>query len=137
MASAIPQSQTNTVLNSLTSHKHPVFRQAAAQSYRFEVAAGNNASPTTKIIGSFDGFDAGLYSVLLETGNNTTFGFFRLDDGGTVTILQDAGAVLAATATNAKVAIFNNSGVLTINNQIGAGSTAAAVNVVIARLTVD
>lgn len=113
---------------------HPLFRATAIKSYKFDVAAGNNASPTETIVGTLRTDYAGLYGIILETGDNTTFGLFRLDNGGTITIVQDAGADLAATPTNAKVAIYNNSGVITLNNRWGAASTAAAVSVTLFRL---
>jgi hypothetical protein len=114
---------------------HPLFREAPGRPYKFDVAAGNNAAPTETIVDTLRADYAGLYSIVLTTGDNTTFGVFRLDDGGTVTIVQDAGAGLAATPTNAKVAFYNNSGVLTINNRWGAASTAAAVSVNLQRLS--
>ena len=133
MSSNIPAAETRAA-PTLSGHDHPLFRQAAASSYKFEVAAGNNAAPTSTIIGDFKAKYAGVYAVLLETGDDTTHGLFRLDDGGTVTFIQDAGADFANTPTNAKVAIYNNSGVLTINNRFGAASTAVAVAVTIAFL---
>ena len=131
MSSSVPAAVTRPAP---TMGPHPLFRQTAVRSFKFDVAAGNNASPTSAIIDTFSADKAGLYGVILETGDNTTFGIFRLDDGGTVTIVQDAGADLAATPTDAKVAVYNNSGVLTINNRFGAGSTAAAVSVTLFRL---
>lgn len=133
MSSNIPAAATRAA-PTLSGHDHPLFRQAAAQSYKFSVAAGNNAAQTSTIIGPFLAKFAGVYAVLLETGDDTTHGLFRLDDGGTVTFIQDAGADFANTPTNAKVAIYNDSGVLTINNRFGAASTAVAVAVSIAFL---
>lgn len=113
---------------------HPIQRETAIRSFLWDVDAGNNASPATLALWTFKATDAGIYNVLLETGNNTSLAVFRLDDGGTVTLVQDSGAVFAATPTNAKVAIYNNSGVITINNQLGAASTAAAASVTMARI---
>lgn len=132
--SGIPGAKTRAA-PVLPGHKHPLFRAAALNSYKFDVAAGNNAAPTVATIGTWTAADAGVYLAILETGNNTTFGIFRLDNGGTVTFVQDSGAIFAGTATNAKVAIYNDSGVLKINNQLGAGSTAAAASITITRLT--
>lgn len=132
MSSNIPAAATRAA-PTLSGHDHPLFRQAAAQSYKFSVAAGNNAAPTNTIIGPFLAKFAGVYAVLLETGDNTSHGLFRLDDGGTVTFIQ-AGANFAGTPTDGDVAIYNNSGVLTINNRLGAGAAAAAAVVSIAFL---
>jgi hypothetical protein len=131
MSSSIPAAVTRPAP---TMGPHPLFRQTAIRSFKFDVAAGDNATPTSTIIDDFTADKAGLYGVILETGDNTTFGIFRLDNGGTVTIVQDAGADLAAAPTNAKVAIYNNSGVLTINNRFGAGVAPVAVSVTLFRL---
>jgi hypothetical protein len=116
MSSSIPAAVTRPAP---TMGPHPLFRQTAIRSFKFDVAAGDNITPTSAIIDDFTADKAGLYGVILETGDNTTFGIFRLDNGGTVTIVQDAGAVLAAAPTNGKVAIYFNSGVLTINTVSG------------------
>jgi hypothetical protein len=134
MSSQVPSAVTRPAP---TLGPHPLFRQTAIKAYKFDVAAGNNAAETETIISTIQPSFAGLYGVILETGDNTTFGLFRLDDGNTVTIIQDAGADLAATPTDAKVAIYNDSGVLTINNRFGAASTAVAVSVTIFRLSTD
>lgn len=133
MSSNIPAAATRTA-PTLDGHDHPLFRQAAASSYKFEVAAGNDAAPTDTIIGDFKAKYAGVYAVLLETGDNTSHGLFRLDDGGTVTFIQDAAEFVGASTGNGALGIFNNSGVLTIRNRLGAGSTAVAAAVSIAFL---
>ena len=131
MSSSIPAAVTRPAP---TMGPHPLFRQTAIRSFKFDVAAGDNITPTSAIIDDFTADKAGLYGVILETGNNTTFGIFRLDNGGTVTIVQDAGAVLAAAPTNGKVAIYFGSGVLEIINRFGAGVAPVAVSVTLFRL---
>lgn len=113
---------------------HPLFREAASRSFKWDVAAGNNASPTTTDIATLEAGFAGLYGVILETGNNTSFGIFRIDNGFTITMLEDGGGVLNDTATDGDVAIVNNSGTLQINNRLGGASTAAAASVTIWRI---
>jgi hypothetical protein len=131
MSSSIPAAVTRPAP---TMGPHPLFRQDAIRSFRFDAIPGNNASPGSTIIDTFTADKAGFYGVMLVVGDNTTFGIFRLDDAGTVTIVQDSGADLAATPTNAKVAIYNNSGVLTIDNRWGAASVIAAASLTLFKL---
>lgn len=121
----------------LPNHQHPLFRSVPLNAHKFAVAAGNNAAPTTKSLGTFTADMAGLYLAILVTGNNTSFAMFRLDNGGTVTVITDSGAVFVGTPTDAKVAISVVASALTITNRIGAGSAAAAVDVTLARLTTE
>lgn len=113
---------------------HPLFRETAIRSFKWDVAAGNAAAATTTDIATLEANYAGLYGAILETGNNVSFAIFRIDNGFTITVLDDGGGVLAASAGSGVVAIVNNSGTLQINNQIGAGGAAAAVSVTIFRL---
>ena len=97
---------------------HRLFREAASQGFKFSAPNGSIITIT-----DFNAQCAGLYGVVMETGSNTSFGIFRLDNGGTVTIVQDSGALLSNSSTINKVAIFVQSGTaLRLNNQLAASA---------------
>lgn len=130
MTSSVPKAVTRP---DPTMGPHPLFREASAKSYKWEVAPGNNAAPTTTNIAVLQADYAGLYSVILETGNNISFGWFRIDDSGTVNLLGDVGGALRSVATNGTVAIVNNAGTLQINNRLGGALTAVPAALTITR----
>jgi hypothetical protein len=97
---------------------HQLFREAANRGFLFNAPNG-----TAVTITPFTAKCAGLYGVVMTTGSNVSFGLFRLDDGGTVTIIQDASALLTNSATPSKVGIFVQSGTaLRLHNQLAASA---------------
>lgn len=115
MTSSVPNAVTRPAP---TMGPHPLFRETAAKSYLFNAPNG-----TAVTITPFTPTCAGVYGVLMETGSNVSFGFFRLDDSGTVTIIQDSADLLRNSAAVAKVGIFVVGGrFLRLHNQLNAAA---------------
>lgn len=96
MSSSIPQAEWRPS-PLLAQQDHPLFREAAIRSHSFTIPGGE-----TLRISEFNVDHAGVYSILITDSANTTarnnaLGLFRLDNSGTVTFIQDAGAFFSGT----------------------------------------
>jgi len=136
MTSSVPSARTFRAENQMAAQaKHPLFRRAAVQSHSFLIPAGE-----TVAVGAYAAESAGLYSALITESANSSaqtnsFCLFRLDDQGTITIVQDASGNFNSTlAEPDKLSFAVDTGAFRVSNQF---TDSGDVRVTFARWTTE